>query len=228
MNPTPAITRNTAALQSILATLLYMLGLDDGPGPERISRTLHNAALRLLRPAESAVRRLIVIAAQGLVVKLRPSRTGPILAAPGGKGSSRPPSFRLFDPPCRTREHPWRTPVRGIPRIHVFTGDPRIAAVWAAAAPRANPAPEPDTTIETAPIRRRLAALEAALGDLPRQARRLARWQAKREKLPDAKPKSPLRPGRPPGHRRTPLHDVDHVLDECHGLAMVVLRPDSS
>jgi hypothetical protein len=133
MNPTPAITRNTAALQSILATLLYMLGLEDGDGPDRISRALHSAALRILRPAESAVRRLIVIAAQGLAVKLGPPRTRAIPAALGGKGSSRPPSFRLFDPPRRIREHPWRTPARGIPRIHVFTGDPRIAALWQAA-----------------------------------------------------------------------------------------------
>ena len=41
-------------------------------------------------------------------------------------------------------------------------------------------------------------------------------------------PKSPLRPGRPPGHRRKPDHEVDEVLTECHGLAWEALKPDTS
>ena len=40
-----------------------------------LPRHLHRAILRLLRPAESAVRRLIVVTARGLEVKLAPPRT---------------------------------------------------------------------------------------------------------------------------------------------------------
>ena len=46
-------------------------GRREGP---TLPRRLHRAILRLLRPAESAVRRLIVIAARGLVVPPSPQR----------------------------------------------------------------------------------------------------------------------------------------------------------
>ena len=71
----------------------------------------------------------------------------------------------------------------------------------------------------------RLRALRAALQDIPRQARRLARWEARqalarREKRP-LRPRrmSIIRPGLPPGWRERRVHDVDDVLRECHGLA---------
>ena len=60
-----AIKRNSEALKGIIAALFAMLGLD-GDAVSRIPRSLHRAVLRVLRPAESAVRRLIVIAARGL------------------------------------------------------------------------------------------------------------------------------------------------------------------
>ena len=42
--------------------------------PKTLPRHLHRFVLRLLRPAEAATRRLIIIAARGLVVKIRPHR----------------------------------------------------------------------------------------------------------------------------------------------------------
>ena len=39
---------------------------------------------------------------------------------------------------------------------------------------------------------------------------------------------SPLRPGRPPGYRRKPIHEVDEVLIECDGLACEAMKPDTS
>ncbi|MGE3832703.1 MAG: hypothetical protein AB7F76_17055, partial [Parvibaculaceae bacterium] len=77
-------------------------------------------------------------------------------------------------------------------------------------------------------LTRRLAALKRALDDVPRQARRLARWRARREKAKAPKFRSPLRPGHPPGYRRKPVHPVDDVLIECHELAWDALRPDTS
>jgi hypothetical protein len=181
----------------------------------------------VLQPAESAVRRLIVIAARGLVVKVGPSRSMPkgLLI---GKGLISCPSFKLFDPrKSFALPRDGMTP-RLLPRIHVFGGDPRVAALWAAPPPLAAPALQTDDLVNAAPITRRLQALKLALGDLPRQARRLARLRLRREKVPSLKFKSPLRPGPPPGHRRKPVHDVDEVLIECHGLAWDALKLDSS
>ena len=39
---------------------------------------------------------------------------------------------------------------------------------------------------------------------------------------------SPLRPGRPPGYRRKPIHEVDEVLIECDFLACEAMKPDTS
>ena len=89
-----AIDINRTALTRIVAALIAMVGLS---AAARLPRAVHRAALRLLRPAESAVRRLIVIAARGVVVKpaaLRPMPAGLALAGHGGARAS----FQLFDP----------------------------------------------------------------------------------------------------------------------------------
>ncbi len=107
-----AIERNREALKRILAMLVAMtevagltspLGGKDGPvrqgeaeppaGPGEgvrpvLPRHLHRAILRLLRPTESAMRRLIIVMARGLVVTLaRPRKARPrptILRNEGG------------------------------------------------------------------------------------------------------------------------------------------------
>jgi hypothetical protein len=222
-----AIKRNSKALKSIIEVLFALLGLDGTDAASRIPRSLHSAVLAVLRPAESAVRRLIVIATRGLVVKLAPSRSKPVGPITGKGGNSRP-SFQLFDrrknfnPPRR------RAYARVGPRIHVFGYDPRVVALWPAPQPVVEPPPPPDGLVNAARLSRRLQALKSALDDLPRQAKRLARWRLRREKAPNPKFRSPLRPGRPPGHRRKPVHEVDEVLIECHGLAWDVLKPDTS
>lgn len=74
-----AIEKNREALKRILAMLVAMAGLPvlrtgaDVAGPT-LPRHLHRFVLRLLRSAEAATRRLIVIAARGLVVELSPPR----------------------------------------------------------------------------------------------------------------------------------------------------------
>jgi hypothetical protein len=62
-----AIEKNREALKRILAALVAMASLDPGGG-STLPRYLHTAVLRLLRPAESAVRRLVIVAARGVVV----------------------------------------------------------------------------------------------------------------------------------------------------------------
>ena len=223
-----AIERNSEALKGIVEALFAMLGLAGAATVARIPQPLHSAVLRVLRPAESAVRRLVVIAARGLVVRPAPSLSMP--ARPIGQGGHSRPSFQLFDPRksfASLRQHR-RTATRLSPRIHFFGGDPRVAALWPAPRPLAVPAPPPDGLVNAGRLSRRLQALKLALEDLPRQARRLARWRVRREKAKSPKFKSPLRPGHPPGYRKKPVHEVDEVLIECHGLACDAMKPDTS
>jgi hypothetical protein len=218
-----AIERNSEALKGIVAVLFAMLGLEGAQLPHSV----HRAVLRVLQPAESAVRRLIVIVARGLVVKPIPSRPMPkgLLI---GKGLPSRPSFKLFDPRKSFAALGQATPPRILPRIHVFGHDPRVAALWAARPALASPPPSADDLVDAEVLTRRLQAIKSALEDLPRQARRLARWRFKRANVPSLKFKSPLRPGPPPGHRRKPVHEVDEVLIECHGLARDALKLDTS
>ena len=222
-----AIERNSEALKGIVETLFAMLGLAGEATRLRIPQPLHRAVLRLLRPAESAMRRLVVIAARGLVVKLAPSRPMPT-GAIGKGGGRRRPSFQLFDPRKSFALTRCGTATRIAPRIHFFASDPRVAALWSAPPPAADPAPPPDGLVNAEPLTRRLQALKLALEDLPRQARRLARWRVRRENAKSPKFRSPLRPGHPPGYRRKPVHEVDEVLAECHGLACDAMRSDTS
>ena len=109
-----AIERNSEALKGIVEALFAMLGLAGTGTVARLPRSVHRAVLRLLQPAESAVRRLVVIAARGLVVRLAPSRPMPV--GPIGRGGgSRRPSFQLFDPRknfAALRQHRRRQPFR--------------------------------------------------------------------------------------------------------------------
>ncbi|MCI5075746.1 MAG: hypothetical protein MRY80_11990, partial [Oricola sp.] len=60
-----AIARNRAALLRVVAVLVLYAGLDDG-GAQDVPRRVWRRIVRLLRPAEAAARRLIVIAARGV------------------------------------------------------------------------------------------------------------------------------------------------------------------
>ena len=229
-----AIARNRAALEAIAVTLFALLGLGEMALPARIPQYLHRHVLRLLVPAESALRRLIVIAARGLVAKPLPHRPMPQGLALPRKARSRT-LFRLVDP--RQRFAP-RQPAdfgpRHEPRIHAFGfgGDPRIPlfrhdrSTMPGVAPM--PLTEPDGFVSALGLYRRLQALRSALADVPGQARWLVRWRAKREQVAQPQLFSPLRIGHPPGSRSTPTHEVDRVLAECHGLAFDLLRPNTS
>ena len=262
-----AIARNLAALLRIADALLAMAGLDTEAAPELLGaswptslpRHLHVAVLSVLRPAEAALRRLIVISARDIVVVLppaerariaqaalpaHPSRTGIFLhdrparpedlaglnrdphmtrdlaadaapdIAPGRDSGRRAPCFALFDPLKRfgaVRQGPSQS----IPRI-LFNLDADIPTV----AP-AHPPISPEDPISAAQLCRRLTALKTALGDLPAQARRLARWRARRRLRQGVRGRlSPMRPGSPPGHRSHGFHPVHDVLRRCHGLAL--------
>lgn len=266
-----AIERNHGPLLRLAAMLVALVGVA-GPVPA----SLRWRVLRLLRPAESAARRLIVVMAAALPRPevAPPRRRGPRKPPPSavariragwgalrltrmqvatwanlrrradggnlseaqaraglarllGKELREPavPAFRLIDPRKRF-DHRAR-------RAGVAT--PRISVPGLYEPPPPPPAPAADRPVAVEGIRRRVAALRAALDDLPAQAARLARYEARREAQLDQPPEArgrlrlgPLRGGWPPGHRMRPVHFVHEVLAELNRLAHVPRAPDTS
>jgi hypothetical protein len=223
------IDRNRRALALVVAAIAALIGGRDDQGP--ITRAVRRAALALLRPAEAVARRLVVMAAEGVAAP--PPRPAPVIPAGAARAGFRDslPAFRLIERQPRLQPLRLVAPPRGVPRIRAFWAAPRPATAALIASPTRNPSPGPDTPVDAAPLRRRLAVLEAALADLPRQARRLALWRARfarrRAGEPAALAPSPLRFGRPPGWRPRPGRAVDELLRECNLLAHDALRRDT-
>jgi hypothetical protein len=219
------------------------------PGPF-LPRHLHRAVLALLRPAEAATRRLVIVAARGIIVALPPARprkpkpasifvrngvgTGilrrraPSRAAPS-RTTARTLSLCLFDTlrPPRSR----RPALQCVPRILApgFSTPFPVAVRYP---------PSPRDPIDARRLLLRLQAVGRALDNLPAAAQRFARWRAlTREAVQNKAATSsrrfgrvwPLKPGRPPGWRRKPDHEVHEILNVAHGLALWALeRPDTS
>ena len=280
MNWQLAIEKNHEALKRILAMLVALAGMTAGAdrnrdgGGKTLPRHLHRFVLRLLRPAESATRRLIIIAARNVVVTLAPQRqrkpklkpeprtilvldrvNGSIVSVPmvlpeppRDAAKPRKPcmSLPLFDPLGRFGVRRRHTRPTVPPRIRSMDDSRDYVPLPATSAPSA------DDPLDVTTLHRRLDAIGRALNDLPGQATRLARWQARRDarlardRDPDAQPRAthdgnatqprrrfqrlgPMRPGRPPGWRMKANHDVYDALNELHGLAVWVReKPNSS
>ena len=221
-----AINRQHEHLVRIVAMLFAMLGLDEDNPVSRLSRPLHRAVLRILYPAESAVRRLIFVMARGLVAKLPTRRPVPQDLSNLPRQANRPnviPALRREGPPS-TRNLATSSK-KTDPRIHVFS-EGRLVTILGRSP--FEPAPEPDTTINATQLCRRLFAIRSALENLPREARRLSRWRARSTLRPPEKFRKPLRRGRPPGHREKPELDVDDVLKDCQWLAFEAAKLDTS
>lgn len=227
MSASLAIDRNRKVLLRLLKTLCAMVGMVDDCTVTTLPRGLRIAALQLLRPAEAAVRRLIVVLAQTLMrqgVYVAPSvpPAMPLEGIARGAGA-RISTFPLFDPRRRV----------GVSRIGSIAGPgPRIA-VPGLIDPVFSPvdrALSASDFVDATRLCRRIARLQYALADLSKQARRLMRWRLKRALLPQGSAyKNPLRPGRPPGHRARPVHPVNLVLRDCHALALYAsMPPDTS
>ncbi len=223
-----AIDLNKTLLARIIAGLFVLLG--GGAGPARIPVELHRRIVRVLRPAESAVRRLIVVLVTITGMKAPPPRAQSRSVPPGltrkGEGKKRQ-SFPLFDPLQRFwRTRPKPKAPRALPRIISLTDEGLRRLKESLNAPA--PADKKAEDISPINLLRRLEAVIGALEDLPRQAKRLVRALARRQNVPKLKFRKPLRPGRPPGHRQKPRLEVDHVLRECDWLARNALPPDTS
>lgn len=242
-----AVERNREGLKRILALLIAMAGLADGVDATTLPRRLHRSILRLVRPAEAAVRRLVIVIAQGLVATLpspRPAKANPkpnsifvrngvgtgIILPPGvrpadvmtsirAKPSVRSLSFPLLDPLRLSRRE--RPVAHSVPRIC----RPGVTAPFLITVRRP---PSSDDPVNAKRLALRLKILGRVLDDLPRQARRMARWLARcNARL--TRRLWPLRPGRPAGGRKRRTHEIDHILSETHSMAFDVLeRRDTS
>lgn len=234
-----AIENNRMALGRVLAALLAMAGIADPRSGARrtLPRNLHRAVLALLLPAEAAARRLVIVAARAIAAQPVPPR--PARPPSAGSHGSRPLSLclPLFDPPSRFGRRHRKAPACA-PRIS-FPG-------LAEPSPLRLP-PMPFDAVDATRLTLRLDALGRALDDLPRQARRFARWRDARGTF--AHPRHdeaaraagqgtasrrirrvwPLRPGRPPGQpparRHAPLHEVHAILAVVDELALWALEP---
>ena len=238
-----AIERNRGRLVAVVLRLFAEIGLTGGGVVERVSRPVYRKVQRVLRSAESAVRRLIIASARDIVVEPKPKRPAPVARKSSGQINSKAEGeghakrkrgllFRLFD---RPRRKDWGIPGRRKrrkverrkvgPRIRVLDFDPRIPWFLRPQAPAPAPAPIPekaqaidDGTVSAIRLCRRLFAIMAALEDIPRHAMRYARWQAKPIEQRRPQRASPFRLGWPPGWRIRSTHEVDEILKDCHWL----------
>ena len=253
------VDRNRRLLTRVVEMLFSLVtGLDEGKAVTTLPRRTRDYIHRILRPAESALRRLIVIAARDMklddatkssvILGLDPEtseapsslartqsvnlaqaaipQTGTITINLGLAGvgprpkpkhetprqtATRPPVFPLIDPLKRFDFGPRRRYGKTFPRITWLDGrDPTPLPEIKLA--------EPDDLVDATRLCRRLIALKQALENLDKEARRLARWKARRD-AGQTRRHSPMRPGYPPGRRKRPRYEIDELLKELHSWA---------
>lgn len=220
-----AIERQREALAGIIASLFAMVGLADSNTVSRLPFPVYRAALRILYPAESAVRRLIIAVARGLVGKLPVRRQITANFKTLQRNGAGRLAFQLIDSRRSINFEPLRSGPKSEPRIHAFSNGQLVTILGRSPL---DPVTTPVESVDAARLCRRLAAIKSALENLPREAKRLARWKARRAILPVTKFRKPLRPGRPPGHRPQSFHTFDEVLKDCHWLAWQAAKLDTS
>src|SRR4051812_30000028 len=106
MNYAYAIERHRKPLLRLVETLFAVIGLTDSGSIARLSKPTYRKLLNLLKPAEAAVRRLIIVMAHGLEGAAPITRAAAKRQHRAGKGKSakrrkRRRLFRLFDPLLR-------------------------------------------------------------------------------------------------------------------------------
>lgn len=212
LNWIACIAHNRDALLRMVAMWSVMLC------GKTLTRRTQFAVMRVLRSAESAVRRLVMIEARELAQVTYRKRAAPAGPIPKGVGDAeRLAPFSLFDPRKNF----------GLTEKRRFARAPRIGFFDAAdALGRTGPPPEVtlDDPVDAARLLRRLASLKAALESLPKQAKRLRRAQARRSAGPK-RLMGPMRPGWPPGYRARGKDEIDEILRDCQTLAQWALRP---
>ena len=202
---TLAIERAWPLLERLVTMVQALLGMSDGLLPDRVSRQARIAALRLLRPAEALMRRIIVVMAHDISVS-PPSALSPIHVS--HKAVSRDQtsltrkapqtSFRLFEP---------------IPSFAACFGPPAAPTATGAAPPK--PVIAAGDSVPSSPLAARLKGLEAVIAAPAKRAQRFAGVLARKAAEPFRAGRThPLRPGWPPGSRsrHTPVWLKDLLL----------------
>jgi hypothetical protein len=215
-----AVARNTEALKTIVGSLLGLLTIYGGTEAITLPRRIRSTILQVLRPAEAALRRIILVAARDVTADLRASNVRPAQSRTRF-AKTRSISFPLCDPRKRFGQKRVTYAVNA-PRVFFIAPDAPFYPLFSHQ-PETLPAPhrEPEKHISARRMCLRLKALAAALEDVPRQAKRLVRLQTRRVNRKSMI--TPLRPGHPPGHRNMPSRGIDFILAECHKFAMGVL-----
>jgi len=228
MSWTPYIARSREDLLLVMAELFASIGLIEGGVVSVLPRFMRTRVLAVLRPAEAALRRLVFVAslalaAQGVTIRVRAARTGPVGAAINSN-PDRAPVFALIDPRKNFEpRRPKRAPGPG-PQITDIWSDNPIYDRTALYAYQNKPDPTPEDELSAAALCRRLQALKIALDDIPKQAKRLMRRQTREQERKKRFSLSPMRPGMPPGQRRTRREEIHEILHDCHQLALRAIK----
>ena len=223
-----AIKRNSEALKGIVAALFAMLGLD---GEAVVGRIRSPCTGPCCGCSAGRIRH----AAPHHHRSPRPGGEASCLAsgfasdagAADRQGRAFPSRLPAFRPTEKLHKAAPPEGPAGCPAHHFlqqrFHGDKpvartpsrrsRVAARW----PGGRRAPQPQAPGPQAGTRGS-AAPGPASGPLAGEAREHAKSEVQ----------VAARPGRPPGYRRKPVHLVDEVLIECHGLAFDAMKPDTS
>ncbi|MFN4023911.1 MAG: hypothetical protein ACK4MQ_03700 [Hyphomonas sp.] len=195
------------------------------------ARFLSMVLRKCIAPAEATLRRMIIL----LAATLKPAqpavrpRTGTGRAPPpkpAGRqsGAPRRPVFRLTEPLPRPKTD--ELPTHLCPRIRLLD---EAALAGAPTAEPAAPPRKPAAPVNIlARIERRLAALESALADPAREARRWQRRQS-RQRADKSPPQPPLAFRRIPGdgpHLSQIARDLLHYLN--HAAFSALAAPDTS
>lgn len=172
MDADDPIGRNLAALKRIVASIVAMMA-----GRVILPRQFCLAVLRMLRPAESAARRLIIASATGISLRLSSFAPRPVDAhqpwrAARVRRAGRRQRFLLTDPLPRITRRPRSVAPHAAPLITCPGFTRRFELP---------PPPRPDDRIDAGGLSRRIALLADALENLPAQAMRFARWKAMRD-----------------------------------------------
>ena len=215
------IEYHRTVLLELVTGLFALAGFMPGEAAvSRLSGAVRSQILRVLRPAETATRRLVLYLANRVVLVDPKARAGVCKAKRARKAvrvpRPRAPVFRLYDRWKYFPElaDPRKRVLRGPgPRIWLFDGFDHLRNPT----PPAKPERDPE---DAARLCRRMQALHRALSNMPAQAKRLKRDMARREKAPPGPGRyGPMRPGLPPGARENRTHQVDELLSVCHRLA---------
>jgi len=228
MNIDTVIDLNRAALLRLVAVMFSAVGAEEGGSVGFVQQRVRLMVLRLLGPAESAVRRLVFLKARYFPTPEHKRRPPPEKPIPRGKGRSKRRAFPLFDKRKRNGGSGKKRPKGPGPRIRFFDDSDDAGGAY----PDKQKV-QADDLVDAAGLCARLNAVLDALRDLDKQAKRLKRAEARRKLLPRLSSQGVLRIHLPPGHRANGKSsdetEVDEILRSLQYFARQwIAAPDTS